>query len=57
MSASLQNVLDDHLRVYGSLDSFADKVALHINDTHPALIIPELMRILMDVYSFSWEDA
>ena len=57
VSASLQNVLDDHLRVYGSLDSFADKVALHINDTHPALIIPELMRILMDVYSFSWEDA
>lgn len=57
VSASLQNIIADHLAVYGSLDNFADKVAIHINDTHPALCVPELMRILMDTYSYSWEDA
>ena len=57
VSASLQSVIQDHLAAYGTLSNFADKVAFHINDTHPALIIPELMRILMDVYSYSWEDA
>ncbi|MGM9653498.1 MAG: glycogen/starch/alpha-glucan phosphorylase [Eubacteriales bacterium] len=57
VSASLQNIISDHLNSYGSLYNFADKVAIHINDTHPALCIPELMRILMDVYSYSWESA
>lgn len=57
VSASLQNILSDHLRHYGTLTNFADKVALHINDTHPALVIPELMRLLMDIYSYRWEDA
>ncbi len=57
VSASLQNIIADHLAVYGTLYNFADKVAIHINDTHPALCIPELMRILMDVYSYSWEAA
>ncbi len=57
VSASLQNILDDHLRRYGTLARFTSKNAIHINDTHPALVIPELMRILIDIYSFSWEDA
>ncbi len=57
VSASLQNIIADHLATYGSLNNFADKVAIHINDTHPALCIPELMRILMDVYSYTWDDA
>ena len=57
VSASLQNIIADHLAVYGTLYNFADKVAIHINDTHPALCVPELMRILMDVYSYSWESA
>ncbi len=57
VSATLQSIIAEHLSQYGSLDSFADKVAIHINDTHPALCIPELMRILMDVYSYRWEDA
>lgn len=57
VSASLQSIIADHLTRYGSLDSFDEKNALHINDTHPALLIPELMRILMDVYSYSWERA
>ena len=57
VSASLQSIIADHLAAYGTLYNFADKVAIHINDTHPALCIPELMRILMDVYSYSWESA
>lgn len=57
VSASLQSIISDHLSAYGSLAGLADKVAIHINDTHPALCIPELMRILMDIYSFTWENA
>ncbi|MBQ8509765.1 MAG: glycogen/starch/alpha-glucan phosphorylase [Clostridia bacterium] len=57
VSASLQSIIADHLTTYGSLANFADKVAIHINDTHPALVIPELMRILIDIYSYSWENA
>ena len=57
VSAALQDIVKDHVRRYGSLDSLPDKAAIHINDTHPALCIPELMRILMDEYSYSWESA
>ena len=57
VSASLQCIIADHLTAYGSLYNFSAKVAIHINDTHPALVIPELMRILMDVYSYSWDKA
>ena len=57
VSASIQNIINDHLSAYGTLDNFAEKVAIHINDTHPALCIPELMRILMDDHGYSWEDA
>ncbi len=57
VSASLQNIISDYFAEHGSLLGFEDKVAIHINDTHPALCIPELMRILMDVYSYSWDDA
>lgn len=57
VSASLQSIIADHLASYGTLYNFADKVAIHINDTHPALVIPELMRILMDAYSYSWDRA
>ena len=57
VSASLQSIIRDHLAAYGTLNNFAEKVAIHINDTHPALVIPELMRVLLDVYSYSWDDA
>lgn len=57
VSASCQNIIRDHIAVYGSLDNFCEKVAIHINDTHPALCIPELMRIFLDEYSYSWEAA
>ena len=57
VSASLQSIISDYFADHGSLHGFDDKVSIHINDTHPALAIPELMRILMDVYSYSWDDA
>ena len=57
VSASAQNIIADHMKYYPSLDNFADKVAIHINDTHPAMIVPELMRIFMDEYHYSWDDA
>ncbi|MBE6530791.1 MAG: glycogen/starch/alpha-glucan phosphorylase [Ruminococcaceae bacterium] len=57
VSASCQSIIRDHMAVYGTLDNFADKVAIHINDTHPALCIPELMRILVDEYFYSWDKA
>lgn len=57
VSASLQSIISDHLAAYGTLSNLADKVAIHINDTHPALVIPEMMRVLIDTYSYKWEDA
>lgn len=57
VSASLQSIIQSHLEKYDSLDNLADKVAIHINDTHPALCVPELMRILLDDYHYGWEDA
>ena len=57
VSASLQSIISDYFAEHGSLVGFEENVAIHINDTHPALCIPELMRIFMDVYSYTWEDA
>ncbi len=57
VSASLQSIISDYFATYGSLANFENRIAIHINDTHPALCIPELMRILMDTYSYSWDDA
>ncbi|MDY2851260.1 MAG: glycogen/starch/alpha-glucan phosphorylase [Candidatus Borkfalkiaceae bacterium] len=57
VSASLQNIIADHVRRYGSLDNLPDMAAIHINDTHPALVVPELMRILIDEYGYDWDKA
>ena len=57
VSASLQSIIAKHLKKYKTLDNLADKVAIHINDTHPALCVPELMRILMDEHDYSWDRA
>ncbi|HIU36646.1 MAG TPA: glycogen/starch/alpha-glucan phosphorylase [Candidatus Fimenecus excrementigallinarum] len=57
VSASVQDIVHRHLRVYSTMDNFADKVAVHINDTHPTLAIPELMRILLDECGYGWDDA
>ena len=57
VSASLQNIINDHKHRYGPLDLLPKQAAIHINDTHPALAIPEMMRILMDENGFTWDDA
>ena len=46
-----------HLSQYGTLENLPDKVAIHVNDTHPTLAIPELMRILLDECGYTWEKA
>ena len=57
VSASMQSILKKHLKKYHTFDNLADKVAIHINDTHPALCVPELMRILIDDYEYGWDQA
>ena len=57
VSAGMQNAVKSHLSHYGTLSNFGDKVVVQLNDTHPILAIPELMRILMDDYGFEWDEA
>lgn len=57
VSASVQSILRNHLKYNPSLDNLADLVAIHINDTHPTLVIPELMRLLIDEHGYGWEQA
>lgn len=57
VSASLQNIVHTHLKRYRSLKTLSDLIVIQLNDTHPALAIPELMRILMDEYGWSWDSA
>ena len=56
-AASIGDIVSAHMAVYGTLENLADKVAIHINDTHPTLAIPELMRILLDDCGYSWEKS
>jgi glycogen phosphorylase len=57
ISASMQYLVKRHIRQYGTLDNFADKIAIHINDTHPTMSIPELLRIFVDDYKMEWNRA
>lgn len=57
VSAGLNNIIEAHLRVYPNLDNFAEKTAIQLNDTHPVLCIPELMRVLMDEFKYEWDQA
>ena len=57
VSASIQDILNRHLRKYNTLENLPEKVAIHINDTHPALSVPELMRFLLDECGYSWEKS
>ena len=57
VSASLQDILVRYRRNHERFDELPSKVAIHLNDTHPSLAIPELMRLLVDDYDYLWEDA
>ena len=57
VSATVQSIVRKHRSQYGTLRNFHEKHVIQINDTHPTLVIPELMRILLDVEGYSWEDA
>ena len=56
-AASIGDIVNHHMATYGTLDNFADKVAIQINDTHPTLAIPELMRVLLDDCGYPWDKA
>ena len=56
-AASIADILQNHLNQYGTLDNLADKVAIQLNDTHPPVAIPEMMRILLDECSYEWDAA
>ena len=57
VSASIQDIVQHHLREFGTMDNFAEKVAIHVNDTHPTMAIPELMRIMLDECGYGWDEA
>ena len=57
VSATAQDVVRKHIRKWGDIRSFAQHHTIQINDTHPTLIIPELMRIFMDEYDMGWDEA
>ncbi|MER8366857.1 glycogen/starch/alpha-glucan phosphorylase [Mesorhizobium sp. M1348] len=56
-TASLQDIVQRHLSQYGDLQSLPDKAAIHLNDTHPAIAVAELMRLLMDVHGMDFDQA
>lgn len=55
--ASISDIVRRHLAAYGTLENLAKKAAIHINDTHPAMAIPELMRVLLDECGYTWEKS
>ncbi|NNF67348.1 MAG: glycogen phosphorylase, partial [Gammaproteobacteria bacterium] len=57
VSASLQDILRSYLQRHDTLDNLGDKVAIQLNDTHPALAIPELMRVCIDEHDYDWDEA
>ncbi len=57
VAAGIENIAATYLKRGNDLRNFSQKIAIHINDTHPALAIPELMRVLMDVHGIPWEKA
>ena len=57
VSAGMQAIVKQHMRMYDNMSNFSDHYVIQLNDTHPILAIPELMRILLDEYYFEWDDA
>lgn len=55
--AGVNQIISTHLRDYPTLDNLGETAAIQLNDTHPVLVIPELMRVLMDDYDYSWDHA
>jgi starch phosphorylase len=56
-SASIQDIVARHLQEHGTLHNLADRVAIHLNDTHPAIGVAELMRVLADEHGLAWAEA
>ena len=56
-AASVADILGNHLNQYGTLENLPDKIAIQLNDTHPTIAIPEMMRILLDECSYEWDAA
>lgn len=56
-AAAIGDIVNHHMNVYGTLENLHEKVAIHINDTHPTLAIPELMRVLLDDCGYTWDRA
>jgi starch phosphorylase len=57
VSASLQDLVRRHVRIYGDIRSLPDKAAIQLNDTHPAIAVAELMRVLIDALGIGWDEA
>ena len=57
VSASVQDIIQRHLTEFGTLDNLPEKIAIHVNDTHPTMVIPELMRIMLDECGYEWDKA
>lgn len=57
VSATIQDIVRRHLKTYSTLDNLPDVAAIHLNDTHPVLAIPELMRLMLDDCGYGWDDA
>lgn len=57
VSATIQDIIQRHLRCYGTLENLPEVVAIHLNDTHPVLAVPELMRIMLDECGYGWDQS
>ncbi len=57
ISASVQSILKKEMKRFGTLDRLSEHYCIQINDTHPAMVIPELMRLMMDIYGYGWDKA
>ncbi len=57
VSASIQDIIRRHLYAHGNLDQLPELAAIHLNDTHPVLAIPEMMRVMLDECGYGWDAA
>ena len=55
--ATISDIVRRHMKIFQTMENFAEKNAIHINDTHPTLAVPELMRVLLDDFGYQWQDA